>query len=426
MIFRALIVAMRFSCIGTRMNTITTLDTARKTNFQLRRFAGNATAIGMMHVMARNSKIEWCDDTWNIITGCTLVDEGCRHCYAAHLITSWPAIGNHPSRKGLARKNAAGESKFTGEVRFNEDWLDQPLRWKKPRKIFVCAHGDLFHETVPDEWIDRVFAVMALAPQHTFQVLTKRTERALAYLDRPDVSVLIGLDALGMVMDDHAMNSKSNLGSGVTLKASDINPGGLTIWPLPNVWLGTSISDQASADQRIPHLLAAPAAVRFISAEPLLGPVDLKATRYGHMTAISRLDWVIVGGESGPHARPMHPDWAISLRDQCAAAGVPFLMKQWGEWLPLNQTALGADDAYYHPAPEEDPELSSRCKYDSLCIAPDGTSYSTGTAHQYHRIAEGAFAGAGHMQCFKIGKARAGRLLDGVEHNGFPQIGGAA
>lgn len=166
MIFRALIVAMRFSCIGTRMNTITTLDTARKTNFQLRRFAGNATAIGMMHVMARNSKIEWCDDTWNIITGCTLVDEGCRHCYAAHLITSWPAIGNHHSRKGLARKNAAGISKFTGEVRFNEDWLDQPLRWKKPRKIFVCAHGDLFHETVPDEWIGGAVRDMT-DPMHT-------------------------------------------------------------------------------------------------------------------------------------------------------------------------------------------------------------------------------------------------------------------
>ena len=354
--------------------------------------------------MADTSKIEWTDATWNIITGCTLVDEGCRHCYAAHLITSWPAIGNHPSRKGLARKNAAGESKFTGEVRFNEDWLDQPLRWKKPRKIFVCAHGDLFHETVPDEWIDRVFAVMALAPQHTFQVLTKRPERARAYLTGPAWAATLPTELLAQG----------------TEKAQRDH------WPLRNVWLGASISDQASADQRIPHLLAAPAAVRFISAEPLLGEVDLKATRYGHMAAISRLDWVIVGGESGPHARPMHPDWARSLRDQCAAAGVPFLFKQWGEWLPLNQTALGADDAYYHPAPEADPEASRRCKYDSLCIAPDGASYSTGTAHQYHRIAEGAFAGVGHIQCFKIGKSRAGRLLDGVEHNGFPQIGGAA
>ncbi|HCZ00141.1 MAG: hypothetical protein A3D16_12320 [Rhodobacterales bacterium RIFCSPHIGHO2_02_FULL_62_130] len=378
--------------------------------------------------MARNSKIEWCDDTWNIITGCTLVDEGCRHCYAAHLITSWPAIGNHPSRKGLARKNAAGESKFTGEVRFNEDWLDQPLRWKKPRKIFVCAHGDLFHETVPDEWIDHVFAVMALAPQHTFQVLTKRPERARAYLNGDGLEMgdaSRGANIACIAQDDfhqhlHGSTFFTPIGNEEEPQAV------LTTWPLPNICLGTSISDQASADQRIPHLLAAPAAVRFISAEPLLGEVDLKATRYGHMTAISRLDWVIVGGESGPHARPMHPEWARSLRDQCAAAGVPFLFKQWGEWLPLNQTALGADDAYYHPAPEEDPELSSRCKYDSLCIAPDGTSYSTGTAHQYHRIAEGAFAGAGHMQCFKIGKSRAGRLLDGIEHNGFPQIGGAA
>lgn len=369
--------------------------------------------------MADTSKIEWTDATWNIITGCTLVDEGCRHCYAAHLITSWPAIGNHPSRQGLARKNVAGESKFTGEVRFNEDWLDQPLRWKKPRKIFVCAHGDLFHKSVPDEWIDRVFAVMALAPQHTFQVLTKRPERAAAYLSHlqspiywADLAVASRKGGLALLGDMGFLRSHA-------------------LGPLRNVWLGTSISDQASADQRIPHLLAAPAAVRFISAEPLLGPVDLRTVADDALDDLcgerAAIDWVIVGGESGPHARPMHPDWARSLRDQCAAAGVPFLFKQWGEWLPLNQTPLGADDAYYHAAPEADPEASSRrCKYDSLCIAPDGTSYSTGVAHQYHRIAEGAFAGTGHMQSLKIGKSRAGRLLDGVEHNGFPQIGGAA
>ena len=293
--------------------------------------------------MADTSKIEWTDATWNIITGCTLVDEGCRHCYAAHLITSWPAIGHHPSRKGLARKNAAGISKFTGEVRFNEEWLDQPLRWKKPRKIFVCAHGDLFHESVPDEWIDRVFAVMALAPQHTFQVLTKRPERARAYM--------AGLGEAGPL--DIFVR-----GNGRLLKAAEYSTRNtariefqpVQRWPLRNVWLGTSVSDQSSADLRIPHLLAAPAAVRFISAEPLLGPVDLTAVKHdlhGKICAMTgylgtgmygdygpRLDWVICGGESGPHARPMHPDWARSLRNQCQAAKVPFLFKQWGAWAP--------------------------------------------------------------------------------------------
>jgi protein gp37 len=198
--------------------------------------------------MADTSKIEWTDATWNIITGCTLVDEGCRHCYAAHLITSWPAIGNHPSRKGLARKNAAGVSKFTGEVRFNEDWLDQPLRWKKPRKIFVCAHGDLFHETVPDEWIDHVFAVMALAPQHTFQVLTKRPERARAYLNGDGLEMgdaSRGANIACIAQDDfhrhlHGSTFFTPIGNEEEPQAV------LTTWPLPNVWLGTSISDQAS------------------------------------------------------------------------------------------------------------------------------------------------------------------------------------
>jgi protein gp37 len=281
--------------------------------------------------MAENSKIEWTDATWNIITGCTLVDEGCRRCYAAHMIATWPAVGNHPSRKGLARKNAAGEAKFTGEVRFNEGWLDQPLRWKKPRRIFVCAHGDLFHEAVPDEWIDRVFAIMALAPHHTFQVLTKRPERAREYLT--EIAGTFRASWEGM---------DGRFGQLSATAAADN-------WPLPNVWLGTSISDQASADLRIPHLLACPAAIRFVSAEPLLGPVilddmcdgwkfyDALRGNWWHDSeppVIERgkpkLDWVIVGGESGPGARvwPGFEDAARSLRDQCKAAGVAFFMKQ--------------------------------------------------------------------------------------------------
>lgn len=170
--------------------------------------------------MADTSKIEWTDSTWNPITGCTLVSEGCRHCYAARLAAT--RLKHHPSRKGLARINAAGEAKFTGEVRFNEQWLDQPLRWRKPRMIFVCAHGDLFHESVPDEWIDRVFAVMALSPHHTFQVLTKRPDRMLKYLDndpRDQINAAGGEIAHWADMEDHVA------------------------WPLPNVWLGPGVVD---------------------------------------------------------------------------------------------------------------------------------------------------------------------------------------
>jgi len=268
--------------------------------------------------MADTTKIEWTDATWNPITGCTLVSGGCRHCYAARLAAT--RLRHHPSRAGLARINAAGEAKFTGEVRLNEQWLDQPLRWRNPRRIFVCAHGDLFHENVPDEWIDRVFTVMALARRHTFQCLTKRPERARAYLASED-------------REDKVRHPRRG-------------------WPLPNVWLGASVEDQATADRRIPDLLATPAAVRFLSMEPLLGPVQIDRVREQtggeHVNALTgitkgfltdyhgaHLDWVIVGGESGPGARPMHPDWARSLRDRCRAAGVAFFLKQMARRAPI-------------------------------------------------------------------------------------------
>lgn len=336
--------------------------------------------------MAETSAIEWTDATWNPITGCTLVSEGCRHCYAAQLAAT--RLKNHPSRQGLARLNAAGEAKFTGEVRFNEQWLADPLRWKRPRRIFVCAHGDLFHESVPDEWIDRVFAVMALAPQHTFQVLTKRTERMLRYFAHDG-----GFGRWGYIeaRAREIINRRfGRIAPGLTLA----HFGGSN---LPNVWLGTSIEDQATADTRIPHLLDTPAALRFVSAEPLLGPVDLThiqdgvdddfsdcgghpdphypidSVGWGRTDALTgyywsttqtpdgvvdraneqvviyqpTIDWVICGGESGPHARPMHPDWARSLRDQCVAAGVPFFFKQWGAWLPAGQ--LMADGRTWAP-----------------------------------------------------------------------------
>lgn len=337
--------------------------------------------------MAEHSTIEWTDATWNPITGCTLVSEGCRHCYAATLAAT--RLKNLPSRKGLARINAAGEAKFTGEVRLNAEWIDQPLRWRRPRRIFVCAHGDLFHENVPDEWIDKVFAVMALASQHTFQVLTKRPARARAreYLDA--------------LQHPHREREIKDAGRKAGALVGDMPALGLriTALPLPNVWLGTSIEDQATADERVPELIFTPAAVRFLSCEPLLGslrvdrlgpdrPVGwitdaLRGLRWpdldegGSITShTGSIDWVICGGESGPHARPMHPAWARSLRDQCQAAGVAFHFKQWGEWAP--------DDL---PSElQESEEIAGRW---------DGVSH-------------------------RVGKKRAGRLLDGREWNEMP------
>jgi len=291
--------------------------------------------------LADKSKIEWCDATWNIVTGCSVVSPGCTNCYAMRLAGT--RLREHPSRKGLT-KCVNGNHVWTGEVRFNEQWLTQPLRWKRPRRIFVAAHGDLFHDNVPDEWIDRVFAVMALAPWHTFQVLTKRAARMRKYFfDHPRVG---GLQTY-KVRQLHAVDELIPWRTDASRAARDLIAG---LEPLPHVWLGVTAEDQVRANERIPDLLATPAAKRFVSIEPMLGPVDLelaqctcpwpldaKATRHLLGCKADRrphrrwsLDLVICGGESGPGARPMHPAWPRSIRDQCKAAVVPFFMKQMG------------------------------------------------------------------------------------------------
>jgi protein gp37 len=289
--------------------------------------------------MARNSKIEWTDDTWNVVTGCKIVSPGCTDCYAMRLAGT--RLRNHPSRKGLTTLTKAGPV-WNGKFHFNRGWLLDPLRWKDPRNIFVCAHGDLFYEEVPDEVIDQVFAVMSLALQHTLQVLTKRAERMRAYCSDPQTPRRIAA-----LIFKWGKEKDGNLKYETIKKPGD----GLTLrtWPLPNVWFGVSAERQREADERIPHLLATPAAVRFLSAEPLLGPIDLShhfgiTPNHGDLRGL--LNWVIVGGESGPNARPMHPQWARDLRDQCQAAGVPFFFKQWGG---VNKKKAGRElDGQYH------------------------------------------------------------------------------
>lgn len=317
--------------------------------------------------MADGTKIEWTDATWNPITGCSVVSPGCTNCYAMKLAGT--RLKHHPSRAGLTRDSKAGPV-WTGEVRFNPGWLDQPLRWKKPRMIFVCAHGDLFAEGVEDAWLDQIFAVMALAPQHTFQVLTKRPERMLIYLTT-------------RLREHRIAAAQAGLPDPIP------EPGRWPHLPMPNVWLGVSVEDQQRAEERIPILLEAPAAIRWISAEPLLGPIDLIPFTGTLMSQVGDfevdtvtgetrfidtepprilrgLDWIVVGGESGDGARPMQPEWARSLRDQCQAAGVPFHFKQWGN----------------------------------------------------HRIC----SDANGPYMLRVPKAEAGRLLDGIEHNGFPEV----
>lgn len=350
--------------------------------------------------MADKSAIEWTDATWNPIVGCSVISPGCTNCYAMTLAGT--RLKHHPSRVGLTIETKAGPV-WNGAVRFMEQWLDQPLRWKRPRKIFVCAHGDLFHENVPDEWIDRVFAVMVLAPQHTFQVLTKRAQRMREYLNDQAARRRIYEIVCDMVVDGGLQVILIAPGFDVPPFAFNLPRVFIDTWPLPNVWLGVSTEDQQRADERIPHLLATPAAKRFISAEPLLGAIDLRnimprdryevdvTTGYDFDQGIvgNRLDWVIVGGESGKDARPMHPDWARRLRDQCQAAGVPFFFKQWGEWVEL-------------PA-DEDPITHPFGEFIGDTWATEQVSEASPTTPMH-----------------RVGKKAAGALLDGREWREFP------
>lgn len=284
--------------------------------------------------MSGTSKIEWTDATWNPIVGCSIVSPGCTNCYAMKL--AGRRLKNTPKYKGLTKDSKAGPV-WTGDVRLWEKALLDPLHWKKGRKIFVNSEGDLFHESIPDEWIDRVFAVMALCPQHTFQVLTKRADRMRAYLTRlwagdnanEETPRWYAQFSCWMALPDF---DKSKLGC--------MPP----IWPLPNVWLGVSTERQQEADERIPLLLKTPAAVRFISAEPLIGPINLNHVNVGGEIPLlrscvsgdgRRLNWVIVGGESGSKARPFNIEWADDLVAQCSAADVPCFVKQLGS-MPMS------------------------------------------------------------------------------------------
>ena len=239
--------------------------------------------------MSDKTGIEWTDATWNPVVGCSNVSPACKNCYAARQAARLARMGGKVAAKyaGLTQDSKSGPV-WNGTVRLIEPALETPIRWKRPRRIFVNSMSDLFHPSLTDEDIDRVFAVMALCPRHTFQVLTKRPERMLAYMEQ------LSLEISGPA------------------------------WPLRNVWLGVTVENQRRADERLPVLLATPAAKRFVSCEPLLGPVDL----------CGGVDWVIAGGESGPNARPSHPDWFRSLRDWCDITDTPFHFKQWGEWRP--------------------------------------------------------------------------------------------
>jgi len=312
------------------------------------------------------TKIEWTDETWNPVTGCSKVSQGCHFCYAERL---WPKV------EGSRVKREGGAPRAFTDVRCHPERLEAPLHWRTPRRIFVNSMSDLFHDDVPDRFIADVFGVMAAAPQHQFQILTKRPMRMWELLEasKPFIDCVEECAAL--------------------YTHTDVE------WPLANAWLGVSVEDQATADERIPLLLQTPAAIRFVSYEPALGPVNF--TSYVDPFLVNhksrtlargvRLNWIIAGGESGTHARPSHPDWFRSARDQCADAGVAYFFKQWGEWA--------------------NSDIQAGFRTDHCFVRRDGTTHSYADNQQYE---------ASDALMHRVSKRSAGRLLDGREHSEYP------
>lgn len=319
--------------------------------------------------------IQWTDATWNPIVGCTPVSPGCLNCYAARTALRMERLGvpayqpvhagGTPYDKHETIRIAEVRSNrpvFTGSVRLVESKIEEPLHWKKPRMVFVNSMSDIFHEDVPFDFIDRVFAVMALCPQHTFQILTKRPERMAEYLqcDRDEIiRPYYVLRQMSYIADVSQRKSLTRKAYRDAHQRYHEDYGRSRFWPLPNVWLGTSVENQTTANERIPHLLRCPAAVRFLSCEPLLGAVDLsewldeadpsdfdrevhsimrdiRAGAGGSSDAVIRdaIHWVITGGESGPNARLCDVAWIESIVKQCKDAGVPCFVKQLGS-LPI-------------------------------------------------------------------------------------------
>lgn len=327
--------------------------------------------------MTKSHKIGWLNlpdykgETWNPIIGCSKISDGCQNYYAekmAFRLANIPSTAYYMEVTRALPKEAKG---WNGNTELRHLSIDKPIHWRKPRVIFVCSMGDLFHETVQFEWIDKVMSVIGKCPQHIFTILTKRPENAFAYYQSR----------------------------------------GITKPPL-NLWFGVTAENQQEANKRIPQLLNIPTAVHFVSLEPMLGGIKLELVDLEHgahdfltgtvfcpgmnepATTNNKLDWVICGGESGHKARPMHPDWVRSIRDQCKEAETPFFFKQWGEWIP----AMLIPEEWGHPA-----DVKGK--------------------HSWVNKLDGKDTGEGEGEMtIKVGKHKSGNLLDGVKYEEYPKI----
>jgi protein gp37 len=319
------------------------------------------------------TKIEWCDETWNPVTGCTPVGKGCDNCYAKRMST-----------RLRGRCGYDPDNPFKVTPHWSQ--MNKPFRWKKPKRIFVCSMGDLFHQEITWQFIDNVFNIIRDNQRHTFMILTKRPTLMKEYLEK----------------------TYTHLGF-----SNNINE------RLKNVWFGVSVSNQLEANQSIPVLLSIPGIRRFVSCEPILGHIDLQKLSYitglgckiidslrgvkwiddidsdRYNSSTGKLDWVIAGGETGPGARPVHPDWITSLRYQCYHANVPFFFKSWGEWSKSN-----------------------------IYKASRKGFVGKTTGEFQDRFGSGSIFNE-NQNChfvYKVGKKITGRLIDGVEWIQFPKF----
>jgi protein gp37 len=345
-------------------------------------------------MMAENTAIEWCDSTFNPWTGCTKVGPGCDHCYAE----AWAKRSGTVQWGPHAERRRSSASNWKAPLHWEREHEAFQAQHGRRRRVFCASLADVFDHGAPTDWRRDLFDLVDRTPHLDWLLLTKRIGNA-----RP-------------MLEECYFGRWAEKVRG-------------------NIWIGATVVNLEEADRDVPKLLAVPAAVRFLSIEPMLGPIDLERPRPGPnldqgggrvicqpWLIQSGIDWVICGGESGPGARPMHPDWARSLRDQCESAGVPFMFKQWGEWLPINQQNEAFTNRLYQSnrkaALHQDQGALDE-SYGRTCTVPQGIIHYDGSLHDLQEPL--AFrAGAGAMQTFKVGKKAAGRLLDGVEHNGFP------
>jgi protein gp37 len=394
--------------------------------------------------MGDKSKIEWTDASWNPTTGCQKVSEGCRNCYAINTANRLSNIElTSEAYKGTVRTLSDGSHDWTGTLNVLEDRLDIPLKWKRPRRVFVNSMSDLFHESVPFEFIDKVFAVMALCPQHTFQILTKRPDRMFTYIRaHADGETGMGKEMSKIYTEVYGSGKKrGKVADTIDDYLFSLVGGTMDEFKgtLPNVWLGGSAEDQSTFDDRADWILSIAGLGwhTWFSLEPLLGPIELDGyipkpkdwkwypveCRHGHDACPTcdnnperGLEWIVVGGESGQGARPMHPDWALSLRDHCSRSNVAFFFKQYGEYLPVpefpdERICVGCGCTEYNACINND--TGEACHW--LSDEEDRCSACKGKPTRLFRFPDGT-------PMVKVGKHTAGHLLAGVEHFNYPEV----